>query len=177
MALDYRNLDDRTREFMVSEIDLDVANGQMYFSTRLTVRGKDAWPNLIRTAAQSHSDAWLVEQLKNAGLIAETEQRRKRDGSYSEVQVPHTAPETLSEGEFNRYYARGLCRRAIDDGIDRVIVYRAKVVEIPRSSSEAKIGAEYDPENILADLRTAQGVEPALGIPPGPNSGLTLKLP
>lgn len=177
MALDYRNLDDRTREFMISEIDLDVVNQDMYISPRLTTVGKEDWPNLIRTAAQSHSDGWLADQLTGTGRIADTEKRKKKDGSYSEVQVPHTAPETLSEGEFNRYYARGLCLRAIDDGIDRVIVYRAKAVENPRSSSEAKIGSEYDPEAILADLRTAIGVEPALGIPPGPNSGLTLKLP
>lgn len=42
------------------------------------------------------------------------------------VKVPVTAPETLSEGEFNRFYARGLCRVAISLGIAAVQVYRAK---------------------------------------------------
>lgn len=59
----------------------------------------------------------------------------------------------------------------------RVIVYRAKSVSNPRAESEAKIGAEYKPQDILADLRTAKGVEPALGAPPGPDSGLSLTLP
>ena len=172
MPLDYRNLDARTREFMVAEIDKDEAGSNMYISPRLTADGKEDWPNLIRTAAQDHADGWLADQLTGTGRMAATEQRQGKD-----VRVPHTAPETLAEGEFNRYYARGLCCRAMDEGINRVIVYRAKPVANPRTGSEAKIGAEYNPQDILADLRTAKGVEPALGIPPGPNSGLTLKLP
>ncbi len=83
----------------------------------------------------------------------------------------------MAEGEFNRFYVRGLCRRAIEDGIQQLIIYRAKAVMTPRPGSEEKIGTSVDSAAILADLRTTIGVEPALGMPPGPNSGLTLKLP
>ena len=82
----------------------------------------------------------------------------------------------MAEGEFNRFYVRGLCRRAIEDDIHGLIVYRAKAVAVPRPGSEEKIGTSVDPTAILADLRVAIGVEPALGMPPGPNSGLTVKL-
>ena len=172
MSLNYVDLDARTREFMIAEIDKDKADGNMYISNRLTANGKADWPDLIRTAAQDHDDGWLADQLAEPGRIANTELRRGKS-----VKVPHTAPQTLAEGEFNRYYARGLCLRAIADDIGRVIVYRAKSVSNPRAESEAKIGAEYNPQYILADLRTAKGVEPALGVPPGPNSGLSLTLP
>ena len=46
-------------------------------------------------------------------------------------------------------------------------------VENPRPESQAKVGALFDAKQLLNDLRTSQGVEPALGIPPGPNSGLS----
>ena len=177
MALSYRNLDARMRGFIIDEINRDIAENSMYISSRLTPDGRGDWGDLIRTAAQDHNDEWLAAQLRGTERLATTEQRQTKNGGYTTVRVPHTAPDTLAEGEFNRFYARGLCRRAIDDGVNRVIVYRAKSVERPRSDSEEMIGAELDPEAVLADLRNAKGVEPALGIPPGPNSGLSLMLP
>ena len=47
----------------------------------------------------------------------------------------------------------------------------------PRPESEAKIGKTIAPQSLLDDLRKNIGVEPALGLPPGPNSGLSVKLP
>ena len=173
MPLNYLNLDDQTRGFMGQEIEMDIADNGIYISPRLTQTGQDDWPSLVRTAAQTNDDSWLADQLRDTGRLKDTEQRK--NGTMAKV--PYTAPDTLAEGEFNRYYARGLCRRAIDEGIGHVVVYRAKEAARPRPESDAKIGAEYPPIAILNDLRDAIGVEPALGIPPGPNSGLSLKLP
>lgn len=36
------------------------------------------------------------------------------------------------------------------------------------------IGKLITAEQLLQDLRTHPGVEPAMGLPPGPNSGLTV---
>jgi hypothetical protein len=83
----------------------------------------------------------------------------------------------MAEGEFNRFYVRGLCRYALANGIRQLEVYRAKAVDQPRAGSEEKIGTLVDPQAILDDLRVSAGVEPTLGMPPGPNSGLTLKIP
>ena len=105
------------------------------------------------------------------------EQRRKPKGGFTTTQIPVTAPDTLAEGEFNRFYARGLCTRAIEDGIQEVEVYRGKQVSQPRPESEAMIGKRLSARAILEDIRRSPGVEPALGLPPGPNSGLTVRLP
>jgi hypothetical protein len=91
--------------------------------------------------------------------------------------VPATAPETLAEGEFNRFYIRGLCVRALAEGITELVIYRAKQVENPRSESTAKIGLKISAQALLTDLRANPGVDTALGLPPGPNSGLSVKLP
>ncbi len=91
--------------------------------------------------------------------------------------MPVTAPETLAEGEFNRFYARGLCRRAMAQGIESLLVYRAKEVVNPRPESVALIGKSLPVKQLLEDLRANIGTDTALGLPPGPNSGLSVKLP
>jgi len=78
------------------------------------------------------------------------------------VRVPKNAPQTLAEGEFNRYYIRGLCARAIAEGIDEVVVYRGKAVKDPRTESQAKIGKRFNARVLLRDLRNSTGVEPAV---------------
>lgn len=177
MGLNYENLDSATRKFMLEEIDMDVANGTIYISNYLNAEGSMSWPGMIRAAAEAGNDNTLAAAITQDRCLKSHAEKRKPKGGFTLAAVPYTAHETMGEGEFNRYYARGLCRRAIDEHIVRLEVYRAKAVMQPRPASEAKLGEFVDPEVILADLRSTQGVEPALGLPPGPNSGLTLRIP
>ena len=86
--------------------------------------------------------------------------------------------ETLAESQFNRYYIRALCRRALEDGIEALVIYRAKPVATPRPESEALVETTIDPAALLEDLRAHTGEEtPALGVPAGPNSGISVRLP
>lgn len=132
---------------------------------------------MLRAAAETGTDDTLAITIRQERSLKVQYQKRKPKGGFTMAAVPHTAPETLGEGEFNRYYVRGLCRRAIDEGIAALEVYRAKAVMQPRPDSQRLIGQHVDPAAILADLRITQGVEPALGLPPGPNSGLCLRIP
>ena len=102
---------------------------------------------------------------------------RTRGHGLTAAGVPLNAPETLAEGEFNRFYVRGLCACALDEGINEVQVYRGKAVRSPRPQSQALIGKMIPAQALLEDLKQSPGVEPALGVPPGPNSGLTVRLP
>lgn len=177
MGINYENLDKRTREFMIKELELDISNGKLYISTRLNPVGKANWANILREAIQNFNDDWLADQLRNRGYMRTHEEKRTPSGGATIAKVPVTAMETLAEGEFNRFYARGLCARAIEDRIPDVEVYRGKRVHRPRPVSEAMIGKRIAAKALLEDLRKSQGVEPALKIPPGPNSGLTIRLP
>jgi hypothetical protein len=177
VGLRYENLDEETRRFMVEEIDMDVANGSIYISNYLNPHGCELWPRILRAAAESGTDDSLAEAMLRDRCLKERVERRKPKGGFTMAAVPRTAHETMGEGEFNRYYTRGLCRRAIEHGIEHLQVYRAKEVMVPRQDSEGKIGSLVDARAILDDLRRTQGVEPALGLPPGPNSGLTLRIP
>ena len=62
--------------------------------------------------------------------------------------MPSNAHNTLAEGEFNRFYLRGLCLEAIQQG-KMIEVYRAKAVNQPRAVSQALIGTQLDPNQLL----------------------------
>ncbi|WP_066588448.1 hypothetical protein [Sphingomonas pruni] len=177
MGLAYENLDESTRRFMREEIEADIANGSIYISSYLNPRGCDSWPQLLVDAAVNGNDDSLAAAIRGDGCLKSHYDRRKPKGGYTSAAVPYNAHETMGEGEFNRYYCRGLCRRAIEEGVVNLEVYRAKAVAEPRPASLAKLGQLVDPATVLEDLRRTQGVEPALGLPPGPNSGLTLRIP
>ena len=177
MALAYVNLIPAVRTFMVEEINMAVADRTIYLSPWLSQQGLADWTNLLLDAAKNGSDDGLAAQLRQNGRINKTAQRRKPKGGFTTYNVPYTASETMAEGEFNRFYCRGLCRYALANDIPQLEVYRAKAVAEPRPGSQEKIGTRVNPQAILDDLRTSAGVEPTLGMPPGPNSGLTLKVP
>jgi hypothetical protein len=162
---------------MVEEIDMDAASDKIYRSSYLGQRAQGNWPDMIKTAAANGSDDTLAAALRKPGMLNSTTTRRSRSGQIITAKVPYNAAETLAEGEFNRYYVRGLCRRAIATGITRLQVYRAKHVAKPRPESEEKIGLLISPDATLIDLRNSIGFETALGIPPGPNSGITVRIP
>lgn len=177
MALHYRNLDPRTREFMSEELKLDVAGNTLYISERLNTEGEKIWSALLSYAITVHDDAWLAREIKHRGLLKSHEECQTPTGGKTTAKMPMNAPYTLAEAEFNRFYIRGLCARVKKDGIAYVEVYRARPSESPRPESELIIGKRLDPSALLNDLRAAVDVDTALGIPPGPNSGLSVFIP
>lgn len=176
MGLDYKNLDDRTRELMLTEIERDIDSSTLYLSGNLTELGKTEYPDLIRDAARSGSDDTLAASILPR-LNSHEKPRRLKSGGFSKPPAMRSnAHEMLAEGEFNRFYIRALCVRAIDDNNPVVVVYRAKAVENARPASQQMIGERMSAEELLGDLRSSPGVDTALGLPPGPNSGLSAKL-
>lgn len=167
--LQLRNLDERTRGHMLLEFEADLAADGLYFSKRFTVRGRDDYPDLMQAAIAAGDDGVLAAALNELDRIATVELRQGK-----EVAVPYTAAATFAEGEFNRFYARGVCLRAFEDGTNDVVAYRAKAVANPRSQSEALLGTRFPASTLLDDLRVNTGVDTALGLPPGPNSGLSV---
>ena len=177
MSLHLVNLDARTRPYMLDEFERDLRVGTLYLSPRLSARGLTDYADLLCAALTSGDEASLAQGLRAHGRMKTREIRQKRRGEAILVNVPARAPETLAAGEFNRYYMRGLCRRALADGVAELIVYRARRVRAPRPGSEAAIGVGVDPLSLLDDLRTSPGIIPAFGLPGGSNSGISVRLP
>lgn len=177
MSLNLLDLDSRTSKYMLEEVEYDMDRGKLYMSSRLSPAGQSKWPDLLKEAIAKHDDFWLANELRTSGMFNPTEQRRKPTGGFTTAKMSSNAPEVLAEGEFNRFYARGLCRRAIDDGIPHLIIYRARAVSRPRPESEAAIDKRIDAKALLDDLRKNIGGDTFLGIPAGPGSGISVKLP
>ncbi|EGR1837059.1 hypothetical protein Q5N63_04305 [Vibrio cholerae] len=175
MSIYLENLDSTTRDYMRSEVNMDFENNSVYYSKYLKSGLEDSWDDMLLKAVTEYDDVWLEKQVETQQLLVDTYQKRKPTGGFTTAKVPYTAPQTLAEGEFNRFYCRGLCARAIEEG-KMVQVYRGKDVTNARSASEQMIGQTISPKELLDDLRTNVGVDTALGLPAGPNSGLTIKL-
>lgn len=177
MTLSYCDLDDATRPLMLEELAADAANETLYLSNWLTEAGKIAWPDLLRRAIEEGNDATLARDLRLHDYL-EPYLIHHRNGQPYRSTVPHTAPETLAQSEFNHYYCRAVCRRSLDGGNGFVQVYRAKAVRDPRPRSQERIGTRVDAQRLLDDLRAHPGgIDTALGVPSGPNSGLSVRLP
>lgn len=175
MALNFLDLDDKTRQHMAFEIQYDKKNENFYFSNYLSDQGKALWPSLLEDAVQ-YDDAWLENEIQTRGLLAQFYTKRKpKSTELMQARVPVNAAQTLAEGEFSRLYARGLCSAVLSEEGQVVEAYRARVSANPRPESEAIIGKQFSAQAVLNDLRSNPGVESALGVPSGPNSGISLK--
>jgi len=140
MGIHYKNLDKITRRYMHEELELSPTYA-LYESPRLTEDGLEQWPTLLGRAIDGENDDWLAEQILNLDLMRSHESyTRGGVQRHRNINKRHAAQQ-LGEGEFNRFYIRGLCRRAQAEDIKTVVVYRGKEVRQPRPESEAKIGS------------------------------------
>nr|WP_315396865.1 hypothetical protein [uncultured Sphingobacterium sp.] len=174
MKFEFENLDSETRQLMISEINSDISSEKLYFSKRFNENGQKVYSKLLLEAVVSGNEESLARALKENNCFAEKEARNGKNG-ISFAKIPETANQTLAESEFNRFYIRGLALRAIENG-HTLTIYRARHSDNPRAESQMMIGKQVSPAEILNDLRNNIGVDLALGLPAGPNSGLSIKL-
>jgi hypothetical protein len=175
MAMHFPDLGDEVRAVMLEEIRFDLERDELHMSNRLSLVGQEIWPRLLAQAAESGTPQSLATELRKNGRMLASEMSHRNGKPYPKA-VPRNAPETLAEGEFNRFYIRAICAIALRRDRADVEVYRAKDVINPRPESVSKVGSRVGAEVLLNDLRTSIGVESALGIPAGPNSGLSVCL-
>jgi hypothetical protein len=173
MALNLVNLDDEEiRILMLKEVEEDEIQGKTYFSPRLKEDCTELYLKLLKDSIKQGNDESLATEILQSKCLKSAMPRKNPSGIITIAKTPSDAHFTLAEGEFNRYYLRALCLKAIENK-DTIEVYRAKAVQSPRNESEALIGKIIDANTLLADLRINIGVDTALGLPSGPNSGLS----
>ena len=167
----FENLDDSTRRYMLIEVEHAVKNSQLHLSRRFTTQGREHYPQLLREAVQHGSEDSLACALSQQQCFAEQEPY-----GAGTRRVPASAAQTFAEGQFNAFYMRGVCHRAIQVG-SQVVVYRAKEVATAQVSSRYQEGQVLDPQQVLQLLRhSPSGRHRGPHVPAGFNSGLSLRL-
>ena len=170
----FLNLDEKTRDFILEAISEAEASNNIYYSTRFNDEGRKQWIPLLKEAAQEHDEHWLAFQLQANNLMKGFEIAQKPLGGYTTKHVPHTAAETLAEGQFNRFYILGLCRRANSEGITSLEIYRAKDTLNQRPESNELIGTAIPIDDIVSQLANVSDSFKSLLVKP--NSGLSAKV-
>jgi hypothetical protein len=174
VPLRYENLDPITRGFSLAELDADLAHERAVVSPRLRPGNVDKYFELLRQALRYYDDLWLEQRIPD--LMMDVELRRTAGGGHTAARLPGFAARVLAEGDFNRYYIRGVCARAIAEGREVVEVYRARLSIEPRAESAELEGHRLQAQSVLEELRqlTAETLDATrLG---RPNSGLSVRL-
>jgi hypothetical protein len=165
------DLGPETRRYMCDEIALDEERGAIYEEPRLRPGVFGRYIHLLKEAAALGTPADFADAIRTQRLLVAMESR-----SRGSARVPRIAANVLADTEFNRYYVRALCRRAMAEGF-ALEVYRARMVKKPRLASERRIGEKLAPEPLLRELRDASDRSPSpSGVPGGWNSGLSVRL-
>lgn len=171
----FENLDDVTRSFMLEAIDDAELSVNIYFSKRFNDAGDEQWLKLLKQAAKEHNEHWLAFQLEEKQLMKDFEGSRTPSGNYTIKHVPHNASATLADGQFNRFYILGLCKRARTQGDTHLVVYRAKQTVDPRPESQSLLGTHFSIEDIESQLKDKNASFKSQLVKP--NSGISVKLP
>lgn len=165
----FPDLDDETRALALDELT-SVDELSPYISSLIRPERAARYVELLHEALQGGSPEGLAGAIWDEGLLDATQQTKS-----GPRRITQPAAVRLAEGEFGRYYARAICRRALDASPDaRVEVYRARASASPRRESEDAIGSRRAADDLLEALRASR-VDPTLEIPQV-NSGLNVRL-
>jgi hypothetical protein len=174
MPLQYESLDPTTRRFAIAELDSDIATGAYHTSERIRHTAISEYQRYLHEALRYYDDRWLEEHA--ADLMIDFEPRRTRSGGQTAVKLPQMASRMLAEGDFNRYYMRGVALRAIQEGREVIEVYRARLSLEPRRESAELEGRRLPAAEVLNYLRGEPTSDPAVTALGRPNSGLSVRL-
>jgi len=176
MSLQLANLETCTRQFMLDELEADLAAGTLYRSPQLSEPGERQYLDLLREALTTGTDVSFAQALGACDAVRPPGrwQNSKEIGSEDATAA---AVALLAEREFHRFYIRGLCRRALEEGVSTLVIYRAKPSESGRSSSDAMVGVRITVSSLLEDLRGSFRSLPPHGLPQCRDPGLSVRLP
>lgn len=178
MKLHFKHLDQVSRNFMMEELETDIANEAVRISGYLNERGQKQWLQVLRNAILSGDNTSLEESIIDNNFMKDTILRKSYGKSLHRVEVPDQEEYRISEFAFNRYYARAICRIAIGQNSKDVEICRLREFFSNQYKLNSYIGTQLNAKSTLAAIRNQQvgrSIERAIGLPMG-SGGWTLKL-
>jgi hypothetical protein len=176
MSLELLHLDACTRRFMLAELRADLHAGVLYLSPHLNERGRSHYAQLLHAAVATGTERSFADDLSAMDFV-ELPAHWKRSDPKEVTEALLAAAELLAEREFHRFYIRGLCRRAIHEGVPSLVIYRAKPAQNGRANSEMMVGVKITASSLLEDLSQVFRTMPPHGLPQCRDPGLSVRLP
>ena len=172
MAMNYEELDDRTRKYMLSEFENEQASDMSYQSKALSRVGLTVFPGLLREAITSGNELLLAYAL-DRGELWESEEQYIRNGAvHSRRRNVSQSATRLALTEFSTWYVRGLAKRLLDEGITVCQVYRGEQPKWEPGECSEHEGRIVSVREIYDNHRVRYWPEPgnraAFSIPFGP---------
>lgn len=164
MGLNYTQLNETTRRFMMQEFE----QGGHYLSQRLNEAGRARWIGLLKDALQYHTDVWLERELVRRNCFVATEYLKSTMGkTVTRAVNREQLAKTLAEGEFNRFYLRGLCVAAKTRGLTHLIVTQGRIMPNAPATLYKSVGTAVAIDALLGTLRNFgyKHIDAALGAP------------
>jgi hypothetical protein len=160
---------------MLAELEADIAAGTLYQSPQLSEAGLLQYSRLLRDAIVAGTDESFAQALHDCNAVTPPTRWYPKGSGAEEAGVAATL--RLAERELHRFYIRGLCRRALDQGVDSLVIYRARPADPGRAPVNAMIGVRIAASSLLEDLRGTFDSWPPHGLPQCRDSGLSVRLP
>jgi len=165
--LDFENV----REFMLQELELDITKDKICFSPILRKDSHQKYIDLLKTHILSGSPNTLASEIQSNQCMCIREPYRTKSRKLKDRLVPITAHQTLAEDDFNRFYMRGICLKALEIE-KKIVVYRTKPVKYPRIEIFNLIGDLPDPSEFIEGWRAFPNSETLFEL----NSGLSVRI-
>lgn len=156
---------------MRAEVERDIAAGTVRLSRLLSATGQERYIGLLLAAVDRGTSATLAEALRSGGCLDPT---RMAGADTGEVD-PDGAALRIAQREFRRYFARGICARAIAAGFEFVEVYRARAQPQAPKMTDTLIGRRLHVGEVLDGLRGGNSLDGVLGLPSSGCSGLSVR--
>lgn len=178
MPMNFEELDQTTRNYMVREVKAEDAGGNPYRGRGLSIAGLAAFPGLLRNAIRTGNEISLIASINRQDFWHPTE-IYVRSGVERErqVNIPQAA-ERLGLTEFNTWYIRGFAKRLLDEGETHCQAYRAAPPKWEPSDCSTHEGQIFPVADVYAGHRAKYWPTPnesLFSIPFGPGCHHTIR--
>ena len=183
MSLHLPHLDAVTRDYMLRELDEELAN-YPYLPASMSPSGLIRWPALLHEAVEQGDDSTLLASLLyDPALFNVTEPYSRSATGFKNVNH-HQAAERLAVGEFNTAYVHGLAKRYLVENFRQVEVYRAASAKWEVAGCAKHEGLILLTQDVFDGHRLNYWVNPlrpanpnAVAVPFGPGCHHSIRLP
>jgi hypothetical protein len=172
MAMNYEELDDQTRKYMLAAFQEEETSGKPYRSAALSAAGLAVFSGLMENAIKSGTETSLYQALGDARYWTETEEYTRAGVTRTRHRnIPQSA-QRLALTEFSTWYVKGFAKRLLAEGIDKCRVYRGEEPKWAPDECARHEGMICSVQDIHDKHRARYWPEPgdkkAFSIPSGP---------